>query len=307
MNSVLDRDLVVVTGKGGVGKTTVAAALGLLSAARGGRTIVCEVGAQQRLPALFGVAPGAPGDEVRLADGLFQMSIDPMATIEEWIARQLGSRSLTSVLARSGAFQYFVAAAPGAREVLTISKAWELGQHDRWDKRAAPYDTVIVDAPASGHGLALMRSPATIEGVARGVGPVAGQARAVRATLEDAAACAVVAVALAGELPVTETLELEGQLVAALGRGLDVIVCNAMLPRRFATADLDALRAADGAVPAAIRASALVHASGVREQQAQLRRLRRDATAEVVTLPFVAAPDLTVTHLEELGAVLTRR
>ncbi len=177
-----------------------------------GRTIVCEVGAHQRLPDLFGVEEGETGDEVRLTDGLFQTSIDPMHAIEEWIGRQLGSRSLTQVLARSNAFQYFVAAAPGAREVLTISKAWELGQDERWDKKASGYDHVIIDAPASGHGVGLLRAPSTISGVTRGIGPVAGQADKVRDALVDPARTAYVAVTLAAELPVTETLELDALL-----------------------------------------------------------------------------------------------
>jgi len=307
MISVLDRDLVVVTGKGGVGKTTVAAALGLLAARRGGRTIICEVGAQQRLPGLFGLQPGEPGDEVRLTDGLFQTSIDPMHTIEEWIGRQLGSRSLTQVLSRSNAFQYFVAAAPGAREVLTISRAWELGQDQRWDRKAAGYDHVIVDAPASGHGVGLLRSPATIAGVTRGIGPVAGQANAVRAVLEDRAASAVVAVTLAAELPVTETLELDGLLTAAIGRGIDAVVCNAVLPRRFGGAELATITAANGRLPERLARAAVSHAGRVREEQSQLRRLRRGATVPVTALPFVPAPELTLMDVEALADDLGRR
>ncbi|MTD42822.1 hypothetical protein GKE82_00505 [Conexibacter sp. W3-3-2] len=307
MTNLLDRSLIVVTGKGGVGKTTVAAALGLLCARRGGRTIVCEVGASQRLPGLFGVAAGAPGDEVRLADGLFQTSVDPMLTIEEWIGRQLGSRSLTQVLARSNAFQYFVAAAPGAREVLTIAKTWELGQDERWDRKAAGYDHVIVDAPASGHGIGLLRAPATMSGVTRGIGPVATQADLVTRTLKDPAASAYVAVALPGELPVTETIELDGLLHDAVGRTLDHVVVNAVLPRRFAGEELEALAAADGAVPEAVRRATLGQAGRVREQQSQLRRLRKHASAPVSTLPFVSSPELHLEDVQALSDELGRR
>ncbi|WP_372788738.1 ArsA family ATPase [Paraconexibacter sp.] len=307
MNEILNHNLIVVTGKGGVGKTTVAAALGMLTARAGGRTIVCEVGAHQRLPDLFGVTPGDPGDEIRLSDGLFQTSVDPMLAIEEWIGRQLGSRSLTQVLARSNAFQYFVAAAPGAREVLTISKAWELGQDARWDKNASGYDHVIIDAPASGHGVGLLRSPSTISGVTRGIGPVAGQAHKVRDALHDEATTAYVAVTLASELPVTETLELDGLLSAAVGRGPDTIICNAVLPRRFTGRDLQAVAEADGAVDDAVRRATLSQSDRVREQQSQLRRLRKGATAPVVTLPFVPAPELELEDVRALADELARR
>jgi energy-coupling factor transporter ATP-binding protein EcfA2 len=307
MNDLLERDLVVVTGKGGVGKTTVAAALGLLAAADGRRTIVCEVGSQQRLPSIFGVDPGDVGDEVQLADGLFQTSVDPMSTIEEWIGRQLGSKSLTQVLARSNAFQYFVAAAPGAREVLTIAKAWELGQEDRWDKKARGYDTVIVDAPASGHGVGLLRSPGTMEGVTRGVGPVASQAKKVRLVLEDPQRSAYVAVALAAELPVSETIELDPLLREAVGRGLDAVVCNAVLPRRFGGPELESLATADGGVPAAVRTATVGHAARVKEQQSQLRRLRKHAAAPVATVPFVPAPELALDDVRALADELRKR
>ncbi len=307
MNDLLERDLVVVTGKGGVGKTTVAAALGLLAAAGGRRTIVCEVGSQQRLPSIFGVPAGEVGGEVELADGLFQTSIDPMSAIEEWIARQLGSKSLTQVLARSNAFQYFVAAAPGAREVLTIAKAWELGQTERWDKKASGYDTVIVDAPASGHGIGLLRSPGTMEGVTRGVGPVASQAKKIRLVLEDPARSAYVGVAHAAELPVSETIELDPLLHGAVGRGLDAVVCNAVLPRRFGGPELESLASADGGVPVAVRSATVGHAARVREQQSQLRRLRKHAVAPVATLPFVPAPELGLEDVRALADELAKR
>jgi Mrp family chromosome partitioning ATPase len=205
-NPLLHRPLVFVTGKGGVGKTTVAAALGLAAAAEGRRTIVCEVGAQKRLPAMFRRPPGDDGEELRLGEALWTVSIDPNRALREWLARQLGSRYLVELLTRSNAFQYFVAAAPGARELVTVTKLWELAQADRWRKGARAYDVVVVDLPSSGHGVGLLRTARTFRDVTR-VGPVASQAGAVAQAIEDPTRSAVVAVALPGELPVSETLE----------------------------------------------------------------------------------------------------
>jgi anion-transporting ArsA/GET3 family ATPase len=286
LRRILDTALVIVTGKGGTGRTTVAAALGLAAAAEGRRTIVCEVAGQARVPALLG-APSAPrpGVEAPVSDGLWATTIEPHGALEEWLGRQL-PRRLIAPLARSGAFGGFVAAAPGARELVTIAKAWELGEDRRWRHGAAPYDTVILDAPASGHGLGLLRTPRTFADIAR-IGPIAGTARAVDAALMDPARSAVVAVALPGELAVSETLELERWIGDRVGRGLDAIVVNSVWPRRISTADAARVAAADGALGTALQHAARAGNERVRTQQAQLARLRRDARARVHTLPFV--------------------
>src|SRR5450756_765452 len=152
MTSLLQRKLLVVTGKGGVGKTTIAAAVGMLAAARGRRTIVVELGDQGRLPALFGLTVRDPGLESKLQEGLWSISIDPDRALLEWL-QQLGGRVSGRLLASSGTFQYFAAAAPGARELLSMIKIWELTQSERWHRRTTAYDLVVLDAPATGHAL----------------------------------------------------------------------------------------------------------------------------------------------------------
>src|SRR4051794_37402879 len=178
-----DRRLLYVTGKGGVGKTTVAAALGMAAAEAGRRTIVCEVADQDRVSRAFKREGVVPETEVRLAGNLWAITIDPSRALEEWLARQVGGVGL-KVLARSSAFQYFVAAAPGAKELIPIAKVWELTQPSRWDSRNRTYDLVVVDAPASGHGLAMLTTPGTFGEIAR-VGPIRRQAFKVRDLLGD--------------------------------------------------------------------------------------------------------------------------
>lgn len=302
---MLHRDLLFVSGKGGVGKTTVAVALALVAARRGMRVVVVEVGGQARAQAMFGAAAAPPGREVQLEDDLWALTVDPAMALEEWAARQIGSRRLVHVLTGSSVFSGFVNAAPGTRELLAITKAWELGRPQRWTRGAASYDLVILDAPASGHGLGLLRTPRTFADIAR-VGPIASQARAVSELLEDPGRSGYVAVALAAELPVSETLELEERLRDQLGRDFDFIVANALLPRRFTAAELEAVGTADGRVaPAVLRAAADLHAQAA-EQQSQLRRLRRRATAPVHTLPFVFAPALELDDVRTLADTLDR-
>src|SRR5918995_7368585 len=128
--SLLDKRLVLVTGKGGVGKTTVAAALGIAAARRGRRTVVCEVAEQERLTGLFGRPPGGHG-EVELAPGLFGLSIDPRRAMAEWLRHQLKSGTLAGGLGGSRIFQLLTAAAPGVTELVTMGKIWDLAQLER--------------------------------------------------------------------------------------------------------------------------------------------------------------------------------
>jgi hypothetical protein len=301
MNATGESELVIVMGKGGTGRTTVAAALGLAAARRGRRAIVCEVGGQARIPGLL--QPGAPavaaGVERRVAPGLWATTIDPDVALREWLERQV-PRAIAAPLLRSGAFSAFVGAAPGARELVTITKAWELGAARRWRRGEERYDTVVLDAPASGHGLGMLRTPRTFAELAR-VGPIASQARVVAEALGDPARTRLVAVALPGELPVNETLELESALAAVLGRDLDAMIVNGVWPRRLSAAD--ALRVGGGP-NAALRRAVEAATQRVRLQQRQLARLRREALAPIQTLPFVFAADLGIADVEAFSTRL---
>ena len=283
MSTALSRKLLVITGKGGAGKTTVSAATGLLAASRGLRTIVVEVGERQQLPALFGLRGWDAGVEHQLDERLWSLSIDPDRALLEWL-QVLGGRISGRMLATSSTFQYFSAAAPGAKELVSMVKIWELTQSRRWRRAPAGYDLVVVDAPATGHALAMLQSPRTFGAIAR-VGPVAKQADSVRELLIDPARSGYVAVAQPAEMAVTETIELQRRLRGLLGRELDAIVVNGVLPRRFSEQDLRAL--ADGDEPvqrAAARAARAVHARA-RFQHNQLARLRR-RHAHVLSLRF---------------------
>jgi anion-transporting ArsA/GET3 family ATPase len=304
-----DRRLLYVTGKGGVGKTTVAAALGLAAAEAGRRTIVCEVADQDRVSRAFQRQGVVPETEVELAENLWAITIDPQQALEEWLGRQIGGTGLR-VLARSSAFQYFVAAAPGAKELITIAKVWELAQSERWDRSGRTYDLVVVDAPSSGHGLAMLTTPRTFGEIAR-VGPIRRQAYRVRDLLADTEQTGYVAVAQPEEMPVNETLDLERKLPEAVGSGLEAIVVNALWPERFSAADAEMLRTAagDGNPPraaAALRAALTAH-NRARSQRSHLRRLRRATSAKVVTLPFLFEAELGLPEYERLASDLARK
>jgi anion-transporting ArsA/GET3 family ATPase len=300
--SLLDRRLVVVTGKGGVGKTTVAAALGLVAARAGKRTVICEVAEQERLSDLFGV--DASGHEEReLAPDLHSVSVDPELAKEEWLRYQLKSGTLAGVLGGSSVFRYLSAAAPGLSELVTIGKVWDLAQLER-RTGGSVFDMAIVDAPATGHGIAMLRAPSTYAGVAR-VGPIRRQALQIDAFLRDRRRTGVMVVALPEEMPVNETLELERRLGEEMGMSIDAAVVNALYPQRFTGADAERLRAAERRADGAVKAALAEH-ERVRGQRSQLRRLRRGLDAPVATLPFLFEPELGLAQLEELAGRLER-
>lgn len=300
------RELVFVTGKGGVGRTTVAIALALFAARAGRRTILCEVSGQARAARLLRGTPGPPGAEVALRDGLWATTVDPLVGLEEWAGTVIGSRPVARTLAGSSAFGAFLAAAPGARELITMAKAWELGRDQRWTRAPRRYDLVVVDGPATGHGVGLLRTPRTFADIAR-VGPIATESRRVAELLEDPARAAIVAVAQPAEMPVSEALELEECVPATLGRDVDAIVLNAVRPRRFSGDEVARVEAAGDGVPVGVLDAVRRSDGVVAEQQRQVRRLRREATAPVVTLPFVASPALEADDIERLSELLERR
>jgi anion-transporting ArsA/GET3 family ATPase len=136
MTQPLHRELVFVTGKGGVGKTTVALSAAIAAARGGRRTILCEIAGQGRAARAHDLGAATPGAEVALGERLWATTVDPRLALEEWAARQIGSRRLVHAMAGSNAFAAFLAAAPGARELLTIAKAWELARSQRWVRGA---------------------------------------------------------------------------------------------------------------------------------------------------------------------------
>ncbi|HWH14075.1 MAG TPA: ArsA family ATPase [Miltoncostaeaceae bacterium] len=299
------RRLVFVLGKGGVGKSTVAAALGLLWARRGLRTLLVEVGGQHRLSALFGQDPPAGDETVELGPHLSARSIDVERATEEYLAGQLKVRPLVDLLTRSRAFHNFATAAPGLSEMVTLGKIWDLAV-DLRDGRPV-WDRIVVDCPATGHGVALLQIAANVSEMA-GQGPIHDQAARIHEVVTHPAATGVVVVARPEDLPVTEAAEA----VATLrGDGFPVAaaVMNAVEPVRFVPQEEPALRAAagtPGAPGAAARAALAALARGTAEGLYG-ERLRTETGLEPIALPALPGEVLGPDDLGRLADVLEAR
>jgi anion-transporting ArsA/GET3 family ATPase len=322
--ALLQRRLIFVTGKGGVGRSTVAGALGLAAAARGKRTIVAELTGEHRLAHTYGRGDGRRFEEIQLVPGLFTISISPEEAMEEYLLVKAPG-GIGHLLGNSRLFQTFAMATPGMRELLSVGKAWELAQPTRRTRGAEPYDLVIVDAPASGHGVGALRTPRTFSEIAR-VGPIAHQGETIAKTIADREFTGVLAVCTPEEMPVTETLSLQDAL-ARERLGLDAVVLNARYPDRFADSDLPVLTKAlsictapipVGGPPvtatwpsqaplvgAAIRAAISEHARAANQAEQQ-QRLQSAFPGQVITLPFVFARAIGAQQLGLLAACLDR-
>jgi hypothetical protein len=296
-----------------------------------------EVGGQSRVGALVAARPPslAPGEEHDLAERLSCVSIDPDTAMVEWL-RTVTGRAAARFLSSSTSFRYFAAAAPGAKELVTMVKLLDLlGRHE----------LIVLDAPATGHALAMLRSPQTFSAIAR-FGPLASRSREVSALLGDPERSAYVAVAQGGEMAVAETLELEQSLRTLLDRDLDAVIVNGVLPRRFSREEMarlaelqsrgtpdgeqaieersspDGERAIEerGAIDreggpdqttgAAVRAAYATYGRAL-TQQSQIARLRRQRfgggrPARVLSIPFEFTSELNRTSVARIAARLGR-
>jgi len=277
-------------------------ALGLRAAAEGKRTIVCEVSSQENASRMFEHTE-VGFHEVEMEENLWSISIDPDESMREYVLLQLKVRAMRDMLFRSRIFNYLAAATPGLKELVTIGKIWELAQPDRKVKSGSKYDLVIVDAPATGHGIGFLQTPRTFAAIAR-VGPIHSQAQQLDRLITDREHTGVAIVALPEEMPVNESATLERDLLDDVGVAVDRVYMNGIYPERFSGEEAEQLSGLAGESDAGLRAAAragLSEHNRARSQRAQLARLRRRVEAPVKTLPFLFEPDLGIEGARQLA------
>lgn len=231
LRSLLDRRLVIVTGKGGTGKTTVVAALAWAAAEAGLRVLVAETTRGEHVPRLLSADSrpvGYAGRELR--PGLVAMRVDPFEALAEYLGLQIGAAGLVKLVVRNRGFRQLMGAAPGWRDLITLGKVWHIEQMRDADRPL--YDLVVVDAPATGHGLTFLDVPRVVVSAIR-AGPLRRHAGYVEAMVEDPERTLLLPVALAEELPTRETAELVERLRASHGIAVDRVVVNAIAPAPF--------------------------------------------------------------------------
>ncbi len=294
--------LQLVTGKGGVGKSTFAAALALAAANAGCRVLAIEMGAPGGMAGLLGVRPTIHGVPVEAGPGLHLAYYDGEAALAEYLLRRLPLHGLLNAMFAHPLYKAFVAAGPGVRELMAIGKVRDemLGLatgHPQWD-------LLVVDAGASGHALQLLRMPATAARTFKS-GLAHREATRVARALADPDTTAVHVVALPEEMPLEEAAEiierLRGELALPVGR-LVVNQCRP-LPPPGAAAALAMLRAGDGDAARRGLAVAAGRALGwLRLQEEGIAALERRVGLRAERLPRVEAEPFGRGEVERLAA-----
>ncbi len=293
--------IVFVTGKGGVGKTTVAAALAGYAAAQGRRTLVLETAPDGALAALFGRSPC--GHEIsRLDRNVDGVRVDARLLVEDYFRGVLRFSFLSNALLSSSTFNALTAAAPGISEFLLLDKI--LGIAEPGVGRRRPYDLLIVDGPATGHALRLLRTPRTLLSMVP-AGPLSGTSRRLRQLLEDETRTAVMAVSLAEEMSVRETIEM-CHVLDELGLHLTRPVVNRVFPRRFSRGDAEAIEAHSDDASREVVAAAEFAIARRREAERHVAHLRRALGTTPVLFRQVFSPEIRAADLVPLGRTIGR-
>jgi len=288
--------LVIVAGKGGVGKTTVTAATALMAAGAGLRTLIIEVEGKTGLGAAFGRGE-LSYDEVELAQRVRARTITSDQALLEYLEDH-GMRRLSRRLSNTGFLDVVATAAPGIKDILVLGKVKQL-------ERAGGADLVLLDAPAAGHAVTFLQSARGLLDAVR-VGPVRSQAEDVQELLTDPARCQVLLVTLPEETPVNEAVETARRLRDRVGVHLLAVVVNGLYPPVNGLEAAPALLAelpADEAEP--LRAAAAFRRSRNELQQEQLARLGNGLDLPQLHLPFLFSPELGPTEIQALAGAFT--
>ena len=226
LSTLRRRRLIVVTGKGGVGKSLLSVSIGRMLAKAGRRTLVLEVDPRENLHPLLGTAPSG-GEVVAAGDRLFLQNLKPRE-VADWVVRkQVKVEMLVRRVLDSPVYHRFVDGAPGLREMAILGHVLRLLRGET--KKAPRVDTVVLDAPATGHGVYLLTS-ARLYADAIGQGPFAGLAREIADFASDPEQTSVTVVTLAEEMPVQEAIELRSSLFERFGREPELLVVNGLYP-----------------------------------------------------------------------------
>jgi len=308
--SLFDKRLILVCGKGGVGRSTVAAAVAAACARRGRRTLLFEASANDRFGEYFGRPP--VGTQVtQLAPNLAAVNTNPAAALEEYGLMILRFRTVYEMVFENRLTRAFLRAIPGLDDYAVLGKAWF---HTEEEKRGRPiWDTVVFDLPASGHSVSMLRVPwVIVETVPDG--PLTRDARSVQHLLRDPERTGIVMVTLAEEMPSNEARDLTLHFDQLMGLRPHHLIVNQLYPQRFPDGSpqdrvLGALVGGLGDATVDDRLRALAQHGDLAKSRRQLNerylaQLAATVPAPQIHLPLLFTPTLGVPEIDYLSRLV---
>lgn len=298
LESLDQKRLIFVTGKGGVGKSTCTAALALALAKRGRRVLVVETDAYSAMSVILG-APESEHTIIDVGHGLHAINLRSAQSLVETLTRYLPSERVVKAITQNRVTHSFFDSAPSVSEFVLLDKIMSL-----LDDKDNYWDHIVVDLPASGHAVTFLSVPKTLNGMMKGVGPIAKRAQDVDAMIASTTRTAIVAICLPEEMPVNETIELSANLKKTLGRGLDLTLVNMVHDRpvdedaeddferasmrlRIRTNPTGILADTKAAAPLRVLAGNQLSLKWFKRDQIYLGLLRKNLKCEIVELPMV--------------------
>jgi anion-transporting ArsA/GET3 family ATPase len=288
----------IVSGKGGVGKTTVSLALGLLAAERGKRTLIAEVNSEEQVAHLL-ERPPIGYQETELLPGLWGINIQPKKSFEEYVLLQIKFRSLYRAVFENRFVRYFIEATPGLSDLMCIGKIYAL---------VDDYDLVIVDAPSTGHSVALLEVPSIVAGAVR-VGPLKTEAEKIDLLLHDPSKTEAVVVTLPEEMPVAEAVEMSRRLEEKLKLPLGPVFLNQVQNNAFTTAEkgeLSKLKKERGANDPVWKRIELQIARAELSEEYAARLAEALKKQPVVPIPFIYSTHFGLTEIQSIAATIEK-
>ena len=316
----LEKRLLILSGKGGVGKSVLAATLAWTAAQKGKNTLLVELDTLETLPGIFGKTSGDTYQERTLAPDISCLHIDGKSGLEEYLQMVVKSKRLLQRVFKSPIYQYFVNIAPGLKELMAVGKLWDLEKKTFPGTHRPQYDLIIVDTPATGHTVSYLQMPMTASGTVKR-GFVKKEAQKVVDLLQDPARTSFNIVTTLAEMPVNEAVELHRTVSTKLSIPIGCIFVNQVFPPFFTGSDYESFLKWKTILSKAPQAPSDKNAPSVLEEQRilacaeswekrkeaqdyQRDRLLTEIRDPIIMLPFVYESENNLEMIQRLSRTL---